>query len=131
MFYTCHFWEEVQLIRNSTYSFNIIPYLRMLDKCIYLCDPSCEHFCLRTITINILTELRGRHTTHEQKCLTVANELLFQNEAGRAVTKLQGCSKQGSCVCCLSTSKLFRKYHTFVHYLCMLQDVHKIVHTPL
>ena len=103
----------------------------MLDKCIYLCDPSREHFCLRAITINILTELRGRHTMHEQKCLTVAHELLFQNEgnskAGRAVTKLQGCSKQGSCVCCLSMSKLllFRKYCTFVHYLCMLQDVHK------
>ena len=52
---------------------------------------------------------------HEQKCLTVVNELLFQNEgnskAGRAVTKLRGCTKKGSRVCCLIKSKLFRKYY--------------------
>ena len=56
---------------------DIISYLRMLDKCIYLCDSSRERFCLRAI---IMMELHARHTMHEQKCLTVATELLFQNE---------------------------------------------------
>ena len=27
-----------------------------------------------------MTELHARHTMYEQKCLTVATELLFQNE---------------------------------------------------
>ena len=94
----------------------------MLEKRIYLCDPSREHFCFEN---NKYIDGAPCMTHYAWAKMPDGCKWAFVSEYTLRSQKLQGCSKKvvmfvaKACQSCSENTLLF------VHYLCMLQDVYK------